>query len=218
MYILVVAATHNEINTTLDWLKDSRGICGDHEVEALITGVGSAATVYALARQLQWRTPEMLIQAGIAGSFTNTLAPGSIVFVKDEVFADLGAFNGPVFDDIFDLGLAAADEPPYSQRRMVNPHLERWEKFDLPFVHAATVNCVSSLPHQIQAISAKYHPDIESMEGAAFHYTCLMEELPFVQIRTISNYVGERNKKEWKMKEAIVTLNTRLQELLTSNF
>ncbi len=48
------------------------------------------------------------------------------------------------------------------------------------------------------------------MEGAALHYVCLQEQIPFVQIRSVSNYVGERDKTKWKMKEAIENLNTEL--------
>jgi futalosine hydrolase len=30
-----------------------------------------------------------------------------------------------------------------------------------------------------------------------------MQSIPFIQIRGISNYVGERNKQQWKIKEAL---------------
>jgi futalosine hydrolase len=52
------------------------------------------------------------------------------------------------------------------------------------------------------------------MEGAALHYVCLMEKIPFLQIRSISNYIGERNKKNWNMKESIINLNKELIRLL----
>ena len=48
------------------------------------------------------------------------------------------------------------------------------------------------------------------MEGAAFHYLCLQEQVPFLQLRAISNHVGERNKANWKLKEAIHNLNEKL--------
>jgi futalosine hydrolase len=48
------------------------------------------------------------------------------------------------------------------------------------------------------------------MEGAALHYTCLMEKIPFIQLRGISNYITERNKKNWDMKQSILNLNKEL--------
>jgi futalosine hydrolase len=53
------------------------------------------------------------------------------------------------------------------------------------------------------------------MEGAALHYIGLKENIPFLQLRSISNYVGERDKEKWQLQEAIRNVNLVLQELLT---
>jgi len=55
---------------------------------------------------------------------------------------------------------------------------------------------------------------IESMEGAAFHYVCLQEAVPFLQLRAVSNMIGERDKTKWLMKEAIDNLNKELIVLI----
>jgi futalosine hydrolase len=52
------------------------------------------------------------------------------------------------------------------------------------------------------------------MEGAALHYVARMEKIPFIQLRSMSNYIAERNKKKWNMKEAIRNLNEELVKLL----
>jgi futalosine hydrolase len=52
------------------------------------------------------------------------------------------------------------------------------------------------------------------MEGAAFHYACLQMNTSFLQLRGISNVVGERDKNKWKMKEAIGNLNNELSKIL----
>ena len=215
MFILVVAATSNEVNTTLDWLKNLNGRVTDHEVKVLISGVGSAATTYALATQLSLRKPDLAIQAGIGGSFSRQYPPVSTVLVRDEVFADLGVFDDGGFSDIFDLGLAAADEKPFENRVLVNRLIKNWQQLSLPIVRGATINCISSTQKQFSAIAKKYNAEVESMEGAAVHYTCILEDVPFLQIRTISNFVGERDKKNWMLKEAIAELNIKLQEILT---
>ena len=48
------------------------------------------------------------------------------------------------------------------------------------------------------------------MEGAALHYVARESNIPFVQIRAISNYIGERDKSKWEMKSAIDNLNQTL--------
>ncbi len=37
-----------------------------------------------------------------------------------------------------------------------------------------------------------------------------MEKIPFIQIRSVSNYIAERNKKNWNMKESVINLNNEL--------
>lgn len=59
----------------------------------------------------------------------------------------------------------------------------------------------------MQQLIKKYDPTIESMEGAALHYVCREFNIPFIQLRAISNYVGERDKSNWKIQEAIENLN-----------
>ena len=80
----------------------------------------------------------------------------------------------------------------------------------------AAIHCEAAgfNPILIDALIKKYNPDIESMEGAVFHYVCLKEQIPFIQMRAISNIVGDRNKANWKMKEAIEILNSELIQLI----
>lgn len=214
MYILLTAASHNELNTTIEWLKSVEGMVNGHEIEVLVTGIGSAATSYALTKQLLWRSPELVIQAGIGGSFKEEYPPQSVVFVNEEVFADLGALQNDELIDIFDLGLADTNEYPFTNRILVNPNTEMFRKFGLPFVRGATINCISSTPEQVKRIMEKYEPAIESMEGAAMHYTCIMESIPFIQLRSVSNVAGERNKNKWQLKEATAVLNDKLKKMI----
>ncbi|HNJ95959.1 MAG TPA: futalosine hydrolase, partial [Ferruginibacter sp.] len=76
------------------------------------------------------------------------------------------------------------------------------------------VNTITDSPLQQQQLVEHFQPDIESMEGAALHYVCLQEKVPFIQLRAISNYVGERDKSKWKMQEAITNLHNELLKLL----
>jgi futalosine hydrolase len=39
-----------------------------------------------------------------------------------------------------------------------------------------------------------------------------MEGVPFLQLRSMSNYIGERNKQRWDMKASIANLNAALIE------
>lgn len=81
-------------------------------------------------------------------------------------------------------------------------------------VSSNTVEEITTDPKQIQLYKDKYQAQIESMEGAPFHYCCLEQNIPFIQIRSISNYVGERDKPKWNFKDSIAHLNQALEQLL----
>lgn len=209
MHILLVAATKPEIAPAIDFLHAQQYRFNDHHIDILITGIGSVHTTYALTSAIYKNRPDYLIQAGIAGSFSNAHAPGSIVIIKEEVWGDVGVEENGVFNDVFDMQLQQS-VTPYSGKLLVNPYSNDWIKTGLPLVKGITINEISTQPARIQQLQQKYNPVVESMEGAAFHYTALMENVPFVQLRSISNYVGERDKTKWKMKEAIEGLNEKL--------
>ena len=54
------------------------------------------------------------------------------------------------------------------------------------------------------------------MEGAAFFYVCLVKNIKFIQIRSVSNFVEERNKKAWKIPLAIENLNKELKNIINN--
>jgi futalosine hydrolase len=88
------------------------------------------------------------------------------------------------------------------------------QQYNLPLVKSVTINEISTRPARIQQLQQKYQPVVESMEGAAFHYVALVEKIPFIQLRAVSNMVGERDKTKWKMKDAIAILNKQLIKMV----
>jgi futalosine hydrolase len=77
-----------------------------------------------------------------------------------------------------------------------------------------TINTITTDKKIIERYRTKYKAQIESMEGAALHYIGRDLNIPFIQIRAVSNYVGERNKAKWKMQEAIYNLNETVLQYL----
>jgi futalosine hydrolase len=204
MRILVITATKPEIEPFI-W--DNKG------VEVLVTGVGVPATLYHLQKKLQKKTTDLVIQAGIAGCFTDNIELCGVVLVKQDTFADIGMEEKENFTGIFQSGLADKDAFPFCDGWLINSH-DIFTRSLLPAVKAITVNKVSDSLLQRQQVIDGFAPEIETMEGAALHYVCLQEQVPFIQIRSISNVVGERNKSRWMMKEAITNMNRELGRLI----
>jgi futalosine hydrolase len=204
MQILLIAATATEIEPFT---------AANSQVDVLITGVGVPSTIYHLQKRIHQMDYDCIIQAGIAGSFSNQMSLGQVVLVKQDCFADLGIEEKGNYTPIFNTAFADKDEFPFTDGWLMNAD-DNLKYSDLPKVNAITVNKVSDNELQKQQFLQTFDADIETMEGAALHYVCLQEQIPFLQIRSISNHVGERNKTKWEIKEAIQNLNTELQILI----
>jgi futalosine hydrolase len=243
MNVLIIAATEFEIAPLLahfDHFTNNDGgdlMIGGNSFEAYITGVGSPATTYGLTKWLNspdytrlfdagdtsiittWNSEtrhkyDLIIQAGVAGAYGRDLELGEVVFVTEDQFGDVGAEDHERYLDIFEMGLIDGNQFPYSALKLINPLNPAHEKIQLPRVSGLTVNTVSGNERTIQLRKEKYGCQIESMEGAAFHYVCLQEHVAFAQVRAISNYVIPRDKSQWKMKEAIINLNNWLMDFV----
>lgn len=204
MQILVIAATEMEI---APFLSDNSS------TDTLITGVGAPDAIYHLLKRVHQIDYDIIIQAGICGSFSTENNLGDCVLVKQDVFADLGINERNNFFSLFDIGFAAPDNFPYKKGWLINEHALINEA-PIKKVKGITVNTVGENKAQTDLFIEKYQPAIESMEGAVLHYVCLQENIPFLQLRSISNFVGERDKTKWKMKEAIHHLNITLKQVI----
>lgn len=204
MQILVTAATEMEIMPFIET---------GSATDVLITGVGVPAVLYHLQKRMQQIEYDLIIQAGIAGTYNNAFKPGEVVFVKQDTFGDMGMEEKENFVSLFDSGLTDKNEFPFTGGWLINSETMNMP-LNLQAVKAITINKVSDSELQKQQYINQFNADIESMEGAALHYVCLQENIPFIQLRSISNFVGERNRDKWKMKEAIENLNMQLQQLI----
>jgi futalosine hydrolase len=209
MKILLVAATHFEIQPATDFLQSRQYKVQSHEISHLITGIGSVATTYLLTTEIFKNHPDLILQAGIAGCFTKH-ALAETVLIKEDSFADLGALENNQFKTVYDLQLADKNEYPFTNGVLHNPNKNLLNLLKAEMVTGITVNQITTDTESIEWHKQNGAPAVESMEGAAFHYVCLQEKIPFLQIRSISNYIGERNKTKWKLKESIQALNDKL--------
>ncbi len=217
MNCLIVAATSLEIKSFISHCRTTEKLNHiDLELDFLITGVGMLNTSYSLLKHLQVKQPHLVVNAGIAGSFSNKYAPGAVVTVKEEVMADLGVTEKDGYKDVFDLKLQQASQFPFVKKKLSNPHKVLIQRTKLPVVTSVSVNQITTSKKTATIYIDKYKASIENMEGAAVHYVCLRENIPFVQIRSISNYVGDRHKKNWKIAEAVQNLNSELIRLVES--
>lgn len=210
MNCLVVAATSIELSPFLEHLRVDQK---PSDIDVLITGIGLTATTYSLSRQLRIKRPDLVIQAGVGGCFDAAVPLGSVLAIKQEAIADQSVIELNKLKPLFDLELVPQDQFPFSKGWLVNTS-EALKKVRLKKVRAVSVNEITTSGQKVKFYKETFGPVVESMEGAALHYVCLMEKIPFIQLRSVSNYIAERNKKNWNMKDSILNLNKELIKLL----
>lgn len=204
MNVLVVSATEFEIQSfTLE----------NNNTDILITGVGIPATIFHLTKRLLEKKYDFILQAGIGGTFNSKLSLGDVVIISEDTFGDIGIDEKGNFKTLFETSFINENDFPFTKGWLINNHEYLIHPY-LPTSIGITVNKITDDINQIKKLSEKFNADIESMEGAALHYVCLAQNINFLQLRSISNIVGERNKQKWKTKEAITNLNIELKKLI----
>lgn len=217
MHILVIAATNHEIGQTANFFSGKKNDRSENTIEVMITGVGLVSTTYFLTKYINKTKPDIIIQAGIAGCFQ--LGKNNTIFVVNrDIISDMGVTENNIFKDIFDLNLAGKNDSPFNDGWLINPYQKLLLASGFEQVNAVSVNEITTNANMIDWYQQKYQPVVESMEGAALHYVCLLEKIPFLQIRAVSNYIGERDKTKWSIKEAISILNENLISLIKKIF
>jgi futalosine hydrolase len=223
--ILLVAATVMEIAPIVAALQPGpegdnrmrRSTRGGREIDVLVSGVGMVATAVWTSRALTGARYDVALNLGVCGAFDRSLTPGAVVHVVTDRIAELGAEDGDAIVSLHELKLVDDNEPPFTGGRLVNAAPPTSSPLGaLRTVDAITVNTVHGNDRSIAAVEARFRPQVESMEGAAFMYACLVHGVAFAQVRAVSNIVERRNRAAWKLSEAVTALNVTGLSILDS--
>ena len=217
MRLLLVAATELELAPLVHRLTPGSHSFGPlrpyshgaHLVDVLTTGVGMVATAAWCARVLARESYDLALNLGVCGSFDPAYPPGTVVHVTADCIPELGAEDDQQFLTVQQLGLLGPDDAPFTGGRLVNPEAPANRAIaELRAVNGVTVNTVHGHEPSIARVVERFdHPVVETMEGAAFMYACLVSGVRFAQVRAVSNMVEKRNRAAWKLAEAVAALN-----------
>ncbi|MBN1158021.1 MAG: hypothetical protein JXA61_01460 [Bacteroidales bacterium] len=225
MKILIVTATNKEVKELRDKLdfvaQLNENLSSYHmgilDIDILVTGHGSVFMTYQLLKTFSIFNYDLAINAGIAGSFDYFLELGVIVNVIQDQFADLGFEDKNSFFTLSEKEMLQEDSFPFTGEVLRSIGTFELSSVDsLVTVKSITLNTMHEKIENIQKIKSKFNCDIVTMEGAAFFYVCLMENIPFLQIRAISYFVELRKVENWNISLAIKNLNNAVFNILMS--
>ncbi len=162
-------------------------LCGH---SGLICGVGPVEAAATTARELALSRPRAVINVGIGGS--RGLTPGSVVVGSEAFYCDLGA-EIEVVDRI------QADPGLIAEVQSAVP-----EAIILPIATSALVTGSKGTAQTFR---------VEGMEGFGVLRACQLADIPGVEVRVISNDIGEGNRALWMMRRALEVLDSILPRL-----
>jgi len=206
---LIVSATALELRGLIELNDAVPGrVLEVGNTDILITGVGQTATAVQLGKLLTTTKYAAAINVGICGCFHRNMIPGTLVKVESDCFADLGAEDGEEWLDVYDLNLAGRNDFPFTDGCLVPEPIPAFRH--IQGVKGITVNRTSGKDTTIEKMKKYFQADIETMEGAAFYYSCMMMDVPCIQIRAVSNFIEKRNKDNWGIGKALTALHQEL--------
>ena len=166
-------------------------LCGH---DGLTCGIGPVEAAAATARAIAESRPRRVLHVGMAGA--RRLTPGSMVVGTEAVYIDLSAAI-PVVDRVL------PDEELVSRARAALP-----DSLALPI---ATSAAVSDSGHE-----RTHELRVEAMEGFGVLRACELAGVPAVEVRAVSNELGEADRALWMMRRGLETLAVAIPPLLAA--
>ncbi|MDQ6823408.1 MAG: futalosine hydrolase [Candidatus Eremiobacteraeota bacterium] len=172
-------------------------------VEMLVTGVGPIEAAAGVSRALALSSYELVINAGIAGAFPQCAPVGEGVVVSEE-FCEICLETGQSI--VLPDGGRVVDRAS-SDLKLVDGLVE----LGFRSVRGLTVSQVTATDATARRL-AEHGVGIESMEGFAVLRAAEIAGVPAIEVRGISNVVGDRDRSQWNFDHGV----RGLERILTS--
>ena len=187
------------------------GRVSGREVTVCISGIGQANTAQAVTAIIERCEPDLIILAGCAGAFAESgLAVGDVAAASSETFAELGIHTTDGFIGFETTGLPIIERDGVKYYSTFPTRGIGGIKSG-PFL---TVASITGTRERAAELYARYGAVCENMEGGAAAQVALLYGVSFIEIRGISNIVGERDKTNWDIPLAVGNCAKTLMEYI----
>lgn len=208
MTLLIVTAVPAEAEAV------RKGLPSDSPIMVAPVGVGMAAAAAGTARLLTLADGRYtgVINFGIGGGIGVLL--GATVLATRSIAADLGAESPQGFISLDELGFGESATVPVDQKLLttLRTAIPAAEVGDV-----LTVSTVTGTSERTAWMIDKYPNAIaEGMEGYGVACAAQQADIPFAELRTVSNTVGPRDRSSWQIGGALDGLTKAAQMLSTT--
>ncbi len=184
------------------------GRLGGTDVTVVVSGVGQANTAQTIAALLTEGPSGLVMLCGCGGAYAGAgLSVGDVAVATEEVYADIGVLTSDGWLGLDDIGLPLVEKSDcrYYSRFPVRPEfvdaaVSVSSAAGLPVVRPGvflTVCSVTGTSARGEDLYRRFGAVCENMEGAAAAQTAAVYDVPFVELRGISNMAGDRDRAGW---------------------
>jgi futalosine hydrolase len=145
----------------------------------VLCGIGPVEAAARTAATLAERRPAAVLHVGLAGA--RSLEPPAVVLGSASVYEDLEAAIPVIARAVPDAGLLARAQEA------------------LPTAHVLAIGTSAR-------VGATAGCDVEGMEGFAVLRACALARVPALELRAISNGLGEADRSRWRIDDALAAL------------
>ena len=166
-------------------------LCGH---AGLVCGIGPVEAAAATARALAAEPPDAVLHVGVAGG--RGMPAGTLVLGTEAVYCDLRA----------EIPVVSSAQPDAVLLAVLRAELA--DARALPIGTSAAVDGLcGSEPLSIE---------VEAMEGFGVLRACALARVPAVEVRAVSNEIGEPDRARWEIPMALEALRAALPRLLSA--
>jgi futalosine hydrolase len=168
-------------------------LCGH---PGLVCGIGPVEAAAATARALALETPAAVLHVGVAGAAG--LEPGALVVGTESLYVDIAAA----------IPVVARVAPDGALLEAVLAALGSAVR--APILTSAAVGGT-----RVPGTEGARH-QVEAMEGFGVLRACALAGVPAIEVRAISNELGEEDRSRWEVPRALDALADALPRLLAA--
>lgn len=181
-------------------------------VLVLPAGMGKTNAAQALTALLETHSIRGVIGFGVGGAYAGSgLAPGDVALASVCIYGDEGveAPGGWISTERIGIPLLERGGARIFNEIALDPALVERARAALesaeiavrvgPFV---TVSACSGTSARGEELARRFGALCEGMEGAALAHVASLYEVPFLELRAVSNAVEDRDLSRWRLAEA----------------
>lgn len=162
-------------------------LCGR---KGLVCGIGPVEAAATVAAALQRDRPDALVHVGIAGA--RKIEPGSVVIGCDALYCDLEA------------------AVPIVDRADGDPFLLEVARRALPGAQVVSIGTSAAVGGVSRDVT------VEAMEGFGVLRAAALAGVPALEVRVISNEIGQTDRSLWQVEGALAVLAEVLPGLVSA--